>query len=104
SHPVWVLRQHLDYTIAFSVVDRPSGLRLSAPSTSVVGPKPEWRPSSGDIRVWGNSGLAGHRVRMAALDPERSVDRKQGCKHQNDNSFLLVSFHPSVGTQAQPVG
>src|SRR5215471_10008759 len=34
---------------------------------SLSGPKPEWRPSSGDIRIWGNSGLAGHRVRMAAL-------------------------------------
>src|SRR5215471_5393561 len=39
---------------------------------TAFGPKPEWRPSSGGIRIWGNSGLAGHRVRMAALDPRPS--------------------------------
>ena len=39
---------------------------------SVCGPKQESRPSSGDIRSWGDSGLACHRVRMTALDPNRS--------------------------------
>src|SRR5215471_12703958 len=50
-----------------------------APQESVVGPKPEWRPSSGDIRSWGNSGLARHRVRMAALDPQPTCVDQDFC-------------------------
>src|SRR5215468_2610560 len=54
---------------------------LWAPSwMSPIGPKPEWRPSSGDIRSWGNSGLAGHRVRMAALDP-KETNAVPGCRN-----------------------
>jgi len=36
---------------------------------AALDPKPEWRPSSGDIRSWGDCGLALHRVRMAARGP-----------------------------------
>jgi len=56
------------------------------------------------VRLRRETRRAGDTAGWSLRDPKRSFDRKQGCKHQNDNSFLLVSFHPSVGTQAQPVG
>jgi len=52
---------------------------FAAAHESAFGPKPEWRPSSGDIRSWGDSGLACHRVRMAALDPEPSSKEPVPC-------------------------
>jgi len=45
-----------------------------------VGPKPEWRSSFGHIRSWGNSGLASHRVGVAALDPKPSSVEASSCE------------------------